>query len=186
MIKPRIPFTVMAKGPYLAVYNERGVEISGHACATAIEAGQRAAVVQSSLAWIGTPYHHRTRIRGVGTDCAMFVLEIFESLGLIPHEPVPSYRPDWSLHRSEGICETIIRRHARDVVVDEAKPGDVVLWKFGRSYSHAAIIMPPRWPAIIHAFNEAGQVIPDRGDGGYVQDRPRLFFSYWREATTCC
>lgn len=31
---------------------------------------QRAAVAQEALAWLGTPYHHHARIKGVGVDCA--------------------------------------------------------------------------------------------------------------------
>ncbi len=68
------------------------------------------------------------------------------------------------------------------------EPGDIVLWKFGRCFSHGAIIV--EWPTIIHAYvgqrctlengwadwlNTVGENTADIG-----QRRQRKFFSYWR------
>ena len=36
----------------------------------------RAAVVAEAIAWLGTPYHHRARIKGVGVDCAQLALGV--------------------------------------------------------------------------------------------------------------
>jgi len=129
-------------------------------------------VVVEARTWLGTPYHHQARVRGVGVDCAMLLCEVFEACGMIPHVDPRPYPPDWHLHRSEEKYLGWIKQYADQV--DAPLPGDVVLYKFGRTVSHAGIVID--WPMIIHAYRGQGCVMSegDRGELG-----PRIA-GFWR------
>jgi cell wall-associated NlpC family hydrolase len=112
------------------------------------EAETRAAIVAEALSWEGTGYHDRARVKGVGVDCAQLPIAVFSSLGLIP-EIDPDYSPQWYIHRDEELFLSFVTPYAREIGRDEAGPGDFAIWKYGRTYSHGAIIIDP--PVIIHA-----------------------------------
>ena len=50
------------------------------------EQQERAAVVAEAKAWLGTPYHHRAKLKGVGVDCAQLPIAIYAAVGLNPEE----------------------------------------------------------------------------------------------------
>ena len=137
----------------------------------------RDAVVAEAATWLRTPYAHAGRIKGAGVDCATLLAEVFARAGVIAPVEIAAYPPDWHLHRSEERYLALVLAHAREIPPAAARPGDVALWKWGRTFAHGAIIMPPGWPAIIHAWMEAGMVTLDHGDGGRLAGRPVRFFS---------
>ena len=65
------------------------------------EQEQRARVVEMARTWLGTPYHHCAAIKGVGTDCAMILVAVFQEAGLVHDVAVPAYSPSWHLNRDE-------------------------------------------------------------------------------------
>lgn len=150
------------------------------------EIAQRRAVVDAALSWEGTPYHHMARIKGAGVDCATLLQAVFVEAGLIPDKPVDYYPPDWHLHRSDERYLKQVIEHAREIE-GAPQPGDVALWKFGRCFSHGAIVI--KWPIIIHAY--VGRVCTrENVDAASWLNwltegqtpgapRPRRFFSYW-------
>lgn len=151
------------------------------------EQEQRARVVEMARTWLGTPYHHCAAIKGVGTDCAMILVAVFQEAGLVHDVAVPAYSPSWHLNRDEEKYTDFIRQFA--VEVDRAPlPGDIVVWKFHRAFAHGGIVSS--WPRVIHAFigrgvfeddAEANQMlttiserVPDQG-----KPRPMKVFSLW-------
>lgn len=98
--------------------------------------------------WLGTPYHHRGRVRTFGVDCLTLLLEVYEEAGVVPHIPTPEYPPDWHLHRSEERYLAGLERFSRRV--SQPQPGDVAMFRFGRCASHGAIVV--EWPRLIHAY----------------------------------
>lgn len=138
------------------------------------EAKERQKVVKEALEWINTPYHHMGRVKGVGTDCGMFALGVFENCGLIPHEKVEYYPHDWHLHRDKQQYLNWLNKYTKEV--REPKPGDIVAYQYGRCISHGAIVI--KWPQIIHAYIGLGVVLDDATKGDLAK-RQRGFFSYW-------
>ena len=139
------------------------------------EAETRAAIVAEARSWLDTPYHHNARVKGVGVDCAQLPAAIYHTVGLIPHLE-PEYSPQWMMHRDAEKYLEWVRPYAREITREELKPGDMVMWKFGRTYSHSAIVIEV--PTIIHAVNMAGRV--EFGDIERDADlacRPTLYFS---------
>ena len=144
--------------------------------------GTREAAIAEARTWLGTPYHHRARIKGAGVDCLLLLHEVyvragvFEAVGIDPQTIViPEYPADIMLHRSEETYLEGIRQYAAEVAVPE--PGNIALWKFGRIYSHAAIIVD--WPTVIHAYRPEKIVsLGDVSIGEFV-GRAVKFFDPW-------
>ena len=130
------------------------------------------AVIAESYLWLGTPYHHQGRIKSVGTDCAMLLCEVYHAAGMIPCiDPTP-YPSDWHLHRSEDRYLGWVAAYADQVAAP--LPGDVALYRFGRTISHGAIVVA--WPTIIHAYRGEGVVLAD-GEKGALAGR---LAGFWR------
>jgi NlpC/P60 family putative phage cell wall peptidase len=135
----------------------------------------RAAVVAEAESWLATPYHHQGRIKGVGVDCAMLLVEVYHAAGCVPALDPRPYPPDWHLHRSAERYLGWVLRYAREVA--EPRPGDAALFRFGRCFSHGAIVAG--WPRVIHAYVGQGCV---RADGlqAPLIGRAVRFFSPWQ------
>jgi len=146
------------------------------------EAEGRAAVVAEAITWLRTPYHHRAKLKRIGVDCAQLVLAIYENVGLVPPFDTGDYPPDWHLHREVERYLAIIRRLAGEITRDQVQPGDVVLFRFGRAFSHGAIVTT--WPQIVHASRPDGAVILGDLDGDVgLKARERMYFSFWAKAS---
>jgi NlpC/P60 family putative phage cell wall peptidase len=130
-------------------------------------------VIDIARTWLGTPYHHQARVRGGGVDCLMLLCEVYEEAGLVPHiEPGP-YPMDWHLHRNEERYMAGMEKYCEQVT--EPQPGDIVLYRFGRTASHAGIVV--EWPReIIHAYRGQG-VVESHGERGELAGR---LDSFWR------
>lgn len=128
------------------------------------EQQQRLTVVQEALCWLGTPYAHQGRVMGAGVDCGMFLAEVFEGAGVIPHTEIEDYPHDWHQHREEERYLANVERYAHQV--ERAPlPGDIVLYRFDKAISHGAIVLA--WPQIIHSYIRLGVVL-DEGVRNHV------------------
>jgi cell wall-associated NlpC family hydrolase len=152
----------------------------------ALEEKQRAAVVACAQGWLRTPYHHHANVKGAGVDCAFLLLEVYVEAGLIERFDPGHYPADWMMHRDEERYLATIERFARRQLGDDETPGpgDVVAWRFGRCFSHGAIVT--RWPYVIHAYARSGVVeeLNVEQDEGLMrlksgEPRPRRFYSLW-------
>lgn len=113
-------------------------------------------IVAEALLWVGTPYHHHGRIRGVGVDCAMLLAEVYHRAGAVPHLDPGIYAPQYGLHRGDSLFESWVREHA-DETGEPPAAGDVVLFRYGRTYSHGAIAINDH--QIVHAVLRADCVL---------------------------
>jgi NlpC/P60 family putative phage cell wall peptidase len=173
-------FLQLAGGPHLNPLPQAGEEIPG-ACIFP----ERAHIVAVARTWLGTPYHTGGRVKGAGVDCLTLLAEVYAEVGVTPRIAVPYYPYDWHLHRGEERYLNGVLRYAHEIEM-LPQPGDIVLWKFGRCFSHGAIVI--EWPMIIHAYvgractlenADAAQWLSHMGEGGHgsAKPRPRRFFS---------
>ena len=136
---------------------------------------RRQAVVAEAATWLGTPFHHAARVKGKdgGVDCLMLLAEVYERAGAAPHVDPPFYVPDWHLHRDAERYLEGLTRYAREIA-GPPQPGDIALFRFGRTFSHGAIVTG--WPRLIHAYWSIGVV---QGDATLypLAARPVKFFS---------
>jgi NlpC/P60 family putative phage cell wall peptidase len=119
----------------------------------------RERIVAEAKSWIGTPYHNCADIKGVGCDCGMLLVRVFVDLGLFEAFDPRPYAHDWHLHRGEErYLDALLSRAAR---VEAPQPGDVMLFRVGRCYSHGAIVIRPKPLTVVHASFPAGVVLEE-------------------------
>lgn len=131
-------------------------------------------VVAEAQSWVGTPYHPHAQVKGVGVDCAQLLIGVYTATGLIPLVEVGEYSTQWHLHRAEELFLGWVERYADQVPEADVQPGDVVLYRFGRTYSHGAVVV--QWPMIVHAWQRSRAVILDNGADGLCAGRTRAFY----------
>lgn len=119
-------------------------------------------VIKEAISWVGTPYHHHGRVKGVGVDCAMLLAEVYARTGVLPAIDAGHYPTDWHLHRSEELFLAQIKL-AGGVPVDPPAPGDVAMFRYGRTVSHGAIVI--QWPVVVHSYIGQGVVYDDADNG---------------------
>lgn len=140
----------------------------------------RARVVAEARRWIGTPYRSCADVLGAGVDCGMLIVRVFVDLGLVePFDPRP-YAQDWHLHRGEERYLGFVAARCRETSAPKA--GDVAVFRYGRCYSHGAIVTGAAPLAVVHAFQPAAlvyeEVVAGNAELCRPQRRPR-FFSLW-------
>lgn len=132
------------------------------------EQEQRDAIVKEVREWLlpPTPYHLRSRLKGVGCDCGSFLIGVFQNLGMIPAsvEP-PNYPQDWWQHTTEERYKYAMLKYSHSIIEGvgykigvgreghylDALPGMVVLSRASgsRVYNHGGIVT--QWPRVVHA-----------------------------------
>lgn len=115
-------------------------------------------VVAEARGWIGTPYRHQGRMKGIGCDCLGLLLGVWSSLyGGLPEEPGP-YAPDWA---EAGGAERFLeaaRRHCAEKPVGDMATGDLLLFRWRRTMpaKHAGILVGEA--RFVHAYQGAAVV----------------------------
>lgn len=117
-----------------------------------------ARVLSVADSWVGTPYHHYARVKGVGVDCATLLAEVYAEAGIIGAVEIPAYSAQWHIHRVEEKYTDFIRKFAVEVF-DTPHPADIIVWRFHNTYSHGGIVVS--WPRIVHALIDVGCIYDD-------------------------
>lgn len=137
----------------------------------------RADIVSEAMTWLRTPWQHRQRCKGAGVDCVMFLAEVYEAAGAIPHVEPEYYPIDIMRHRLAGPEPVVAWLEKFGEEIANPQPGDIVVYKFGHNFAHAAIIVDDLLN-IIHAYKPYNQVVVTRIDEGLLADRPRLYYAF--------
>lgn len=86
-------------------------------------------VVTAARGWIGTPYLHQASVRGGGTDCLGLIRGVWREVRGTEPEAVPAYSRDWAEASGQEVLWSAARRHLMAKPVDQAAPGDVILFR---------------------------------------------------------
>jgi hypothetical protein len=103
-------------------------------------------VVALAREWMNTPYNPNQKVKGAGTDCAMYPLAVYQEAGKIPLEvAVPFYPPDWHMHRDEEKYLNFVREvcelaGGREITPTRLSPATSFCGRSG-----ALIRMAPSW-----------------------------------------
>ncbi|MEQ9144370.1 MAG: NlpC/P60 family protein [Parvibaculaceae bacterium] len=143
-------------------------------------------IVAAAREWIGTPYRHQASRKGVGTDCLGLVRGLYRELeGQEPEMP-PPYTADWAEVSGETAgpaltlpVETLkdaASRHLIAIGVDEALPGDVLLFRMNARgpAKHAGILSAET--RMIHACT--GRAVADVHLGAWWRRKLVYAFSF--------
>lgn len=120
-----------------------------------MSADLRRHIAAEARTWLGTPYHHHARVKGVGVDCAQLLAAVFEVAGVIPHLDLGNYATQWHLHHGDELfLQWLQRCGARPLAEGEAPQlGDIGVWRYGRTHSHGGIVVEAGPdPLIVHAY----------------------------------
>jgi cell wall-associated NlpC family hydrolase len=127
----------------------------------------RAAVVAAARSWIGTPFLHQGRAKGLGCDCGGHVGCVAVESGCADaewwrHEFDPlfsGYGPHPVGDRLRAICARFM------TAIEVARPGDVLLMHFGSGEpQHLGIAADYRHGglSVVHALSVVGRVLEHR------------------------
>jgi len=113
----------------------------------------RADIVNVARGYVGTPWHHRARLPGVGLDCAGVLICVCRELGIVaPDFDVPEYSitPDGSMLEW---CDRYMRR----ITKAEMQAGDAIVLITDKDPQHLAVLGDYRGGdqfSIIHGTND--------------------------------
>ncbi|MHB8885801.1 MAG: C40 family peptidase [Methylovirgula sp.] len=146
---------------------------------------QRDRIIIEARKWIGTPYHNCADVLGVGVDCGMLIVRSFVDSGLCaPFDPRP-YPPDWHLHRGEERYLGFV--FDRCAETEDPGLGDVIVFRYGRCYSHGGIVTRVTPLTFVHAYWPAKAVVEEelhRNIQLSIPARAHRFFSYWKKSAS--
>jgi cell wall-associated NlpC family hydrolase len=140
------------------------------------DAAKRAEIVAEAMTWLNTPYHHNSSIKKVGVDCARLPAAIYYAVGLIPLVE-PEYSPQWMLHHDQEKFLEFVLPYAREITRADLLPGDLIMWKFGRTYSHSGIVIDDDGHIIHAVTRNQAVVLGDFERDTDLTSRPSRFFS---------
>jgi NlpC/P60 family putative phage cell wall peptidase len=94
----------------------------------------RREVVDAARCWIGTPFHHQGRLRGVGCDCGGLVGGVAVDCGIVGRDFWtrvfdPAFGGYGAVPR-RGSLTTVLARFLLPIDVDAAGIGDVLAMRF--------------------------------------------------------
>ena len=131
-----------------------------------------AELIAEIKSWKGTRWIHGQCVKGVGVDCVRFVCAIGRYAGWVPKNySVPVYEIDWALHNEVSMLESEIRKFA-DRIGSPFRPGDILLFIYGKCASHAGIYIGDN--KMVHSYR--GQGVVESSLSHYVKS----FHSAWR------
>lgn len=137
---------------------------------------ERQAVIKEATSWLGTNFHHQGRVKGAGVDCVGILLEVYSEVGVISEYSPDYYPQDWMLHRDDERYLREMLKFAHEID-GPPKPADVAMFKFARTFSHAAIVV--EWPVCIHSYFSRGVELVDVTKDAQFFKREVKFFSAW-------
>lgn len=129
-------------------------------------------IIEEAMTWLRTPWQHAQACKHAGVDCGRLLIEVYANVGLIERFTPDYYPQDFALHCNEERFLQNIERYATEVLTPEK--GDIAMWKWGRCYSHAAIVID--YPVIIHAKMDNG-VLLDDATQAELKNRPVKFYT---------
>lgn len=111
-------------------------------------------LVRTARGYLGTPFHHAGRQKGLGVDCVGLVLCALHELGAT----------DWDdRHYSRLVDPDHLRRqierHCDPVPVEARQPGDLLLFRVQGVAQHVGLFTGE---SVIHAYETVGYVVEHR------------------------
>ena len=122
---------------------------------------KRTDIIIEARSWMGTPYRHQGRMKGIGADCAGIVIGIANALGLAHCD-----RRGYSrLPGTEFQLE--VSRQLVPIPFQELLPGDLLTFAFRSHPQHIAIVTDIEPLKILHSHFSAGRCIEQALDDAW-------------------
>lgn len=128
-------------------------------------------VAAEARAWLGTPFVHQARLRGIGCDCAGLLIGVARSLGIVaPEFDVTAYPRSPDGQSLLAHCDRWMRR----ITQAEMGIGDVIVIRWANDPQHVGILAGYLHGGLsmIHAYGTPdgkGSVIEHRLDANFLR-----------------
>ena len=125
-------------------------------------------IIDCARTYLGTPFHHQGRLKGVGVDCIGLVVGVADSLGLTDDKGIPLASFDHADYPPTPAGESLKRPvslHLYELPsAGEYQPADVLLFRFHQDPQHVGIVsrLPDGELGIIHCYASIGKVVEHR------------------------
>jgi cell wall-associated NlpC family hydrolase len=177
---------ITRSGKTLLVHGPAGPE--QHRFGSAAEAQGRLAFIAEALTWIGTPFIDHADVKGPrgAVDCAMLLTRCAVDTGIVPPFDPRPYSPQWHQHAHEELFVNFLTDRLGAKEITTPRPGDVLVWQFGHTFSHGAVLVNSG--EVVHAWAQYGKVARTRRDEpvlarmqvfGTAKPRPVRYFDLW-------
>jgi len=134
-------------------------------------------IVNQARTWLGTPFHHQARLKGVGCDCLGLVVGVVDELGLKDKngqllagydEIAYSKEPDGA-YLTQKLTDLLDE-------VQEPQAGDLALFSVRDNPQHLAILTDYEGGlGMIHAYAPARRVVEHRLDADWNSRLVKVF-----------
>jgi cell wall-associated NlpC family hydrolase len=128
----------------------------------------RTDIVSAARGWLGTPFRHQGRVKGLGLDCVGLPIMVAHELGITAkdgHAVAPMEYCDYPEQPVDGrvlrICQELMIETSKP-----AQPGDVLCFRVPSVPCHVAIVsdLSIAYLGIIHVNRFIGRVVEHRLD----------------------
>lgn len=112
-------------------------------------------IVEKGREYINTPFHHQGRVKGVGVDCAGFIICLCKELNIDVYD-VQGY----NRIPTQGIFLNTVENQLIKIDIKEVKAGDIMIFHFGAEAQHIALVSEVDDKiSIIHAYSQIKKVV---------------------------
>lgn len=137
---------------------------------------KREQILQEAKTWIGTTWQHQAALKGVACDCVGLCRGVYEQVERVTVKVPKNYSATWHLFKDAEKLYTECCNYLQEIPLDEIKPGDVLLFGFGKGpASHMAILSEN--DTLIHSYAEVGRVVQNSFDD-YWYSKLRFAFRF--------
>lgn len=139
-------------------------------------------IAKAAMEYLGTPHMNMQKVKGRGIDCGMLLIASLEDAGLVKKGSIKikPYSGEWALHHSEEWFLHYVEEYCEKVPQDDMKPGDFLLYQYGRCISHGGVYVGNN--TICHACIDFGVILSDLNDvqflGPHGKSRLRGVYRY--------
>lgn len=124
-------------------------------------------IIETARQWIGTPFKHQGRVRGVGVDCAGLAIGISKDLGL----PVID-ESGYARSPKDNAMRVLIEQQCDAITKIEI---GALLFMPHSGTLHLAIVSQLDPIYIIHAYQPAGKVVEHRLDSKWLRRVAKIY-----------
>jgi NlpC/P60 family putative phage cell wall peptidase len=136
-------------------------------------------IVNQARTWLGTPYHHQARLKGVGCDCLGLVVGVAGELGLTRSDGTPLIRfdeTDYSRQPDGERLTAMLQSLLHEIPKADAAPGDLALFTIEGNPQHVGLITEYEGAlGVIHSYAPSRKVVEHRLDKKWQQRIIKVF-----------
>lgn len=115
-------------------------------------------LINTARTYIGTPFHHAGRVKGVGVDCIGLLVCVAQELGFVIEDTL-----NYAATQDEyPLMVASLERYCTEISSEDAsawESGDVLVFRDRRINNHCALFVEgsaKQSPGMIHAYSTGG------------------------------